>query len=204
MTITSVEKTRNKDMMRIFIDNHYAFTIPQEDYIRNHLYEEEEVSEEKLHHIRQNVLIHAARERAIRYLMIKDRSEGELIKKLMDLGFDEDVAKSTTGALKAIGYLNDTRYALKYLSERVKTKALSKKALRFELEHKGIDPSIIEGALSEFETDDEEVALRAARKKFGKYNLNEQKIEQKLLSFLYHRGFSFEVGKRVLVRLKTE
>ncbi len=204
MTITTVEKTRNKDMMRIFIDNHYAFSIPEEDYIRNHLYEEEEISEEKLHHIRQEVLIHAARERAVRYLIIKDRSEGELVKKLMESGFDSDVARGATEALKAIGYLNDTRYAMKYLSERIRTKALSKKALRFELEHKGIEPNIIEEVLSEFETDDEEVALRAARKKFGKYDLNDPKVEQKVLGFLFHRGFSYEVGKRVLTQLKDE
>lgn len=202
MTITTVEKSREKGMMRIFIDNRYGFTIPQDDYIRNHLYEEEEITEEKLLHIRQNVLVHAARDRAVRYLIIKDRSEGELIKKLTDSGFDADVAKSAAEALKSIGYLNDNRYAMKYLAERIRTKALSKKALCFELEQKGISHEIIEEAFSEFETDDEEIALRAARKKFGKYDLNDQKVERKVLSFLIHRGFSFEVGKKVLNCMK--
>jgi regulatory protein len=93
---------------------------------------------------------------------------------------------------------------MKYLSERIRTKALSKKALKFELQQKGIDEEIIETSLSEFETDDSEVALRAARKKFGKYDIKEHKVEQKILSFLYHRGFSCEIGKSVVKIMKEE
>jgi regulatory protein len=48
MKITSVEKSRNKNMVRIYIDDSYSFTIPEEDYIRNNLYEETEISQEKL------------------------------------------------------------------------------------------------------------------------------------------------------------
>lgn len=204
MKITSIEQSKDKDMMRVFIDNHYAFAIPQEEYIRNGLYEEEEISEDRLQFIRQNILVHAARERAVRFLTIKDRSEGELIKKLNEAGFDADVAKAATEALITIGYLNDTRYAMKYLNERVRNKALSKKALRFELEQKGISSGVIDDALAEFETDDEEVALRAAKKKFGKYDLNDPKIQQKIFGFLAHRGFSFEIGKSVLRKMKHE
>lgn len=204
MTITSVEKAREKNMMKIFIDNHYAFTIPHEDYIRNNLYEEEEISEEKLLNIKQNVLVRAAREQAIRYLTMKDRSEFEIIKKLTDSGFDSDIAKSAAEALKGIGYIDDSIYAMKYLSERIRTKALSKKALKFELQQKGIDNEIIETALSEFETDDSEVALRAARKKFGKYDIHDPKVEQKILGFLYHRGFSLDIGKKVVENMKEE
>lgn len=202
MMITTAEKAKNNDMMRIFIDNRYAFSIPHEEYIRNHLYEQEEISEEKLSDIRTNILVRAAREKAVRYLTAKDRSEGELSKKLSETGFDSDVVKRAIEALRTIGYLDDSRYALKYISERVRTKALSRKALGFELEQKGISSDIIESVLSEFETDDGEAALRAARKKFGKYDINDKKVEQKVLSFLCHRGFSFETGRMVVKRLK--
>ncbi|MCX7773600.1 MAG: RecX family transcriptional regulator, partial [Clostridia bacterium] len=119
-------------------------------------------------------------------------------------GFDVDVAQAATEELKTIGYLNDRRYALKYLSERLRTKALSKKALRFELEHKGIPSDIIAEALEEFETDDEEVALRAVKKKFGKYDLKDPKNEKKAISFLMHRGFSLEQSRRAIRELAKE
>ena len=202
MKITSVEKTKDNKMARIFIDDRYAFTIPHEEYIRNALYEQEEIDDEKIQYIRKNVLIHAARERAVRLLTIKDRSGFEMIKKLGEAGFDADVARSAAEELKTIGYLNDARFAMKYLTERVRTKAVSQKALRFELEQKGISSEIIEEVLSEFEIDDEEVALRAAKKKFSKYDISDYKVQKKVMNFLFHRGFSFEVGKRILKRMQ--
>lgn len=204
MTITSVEKQRDKDMVRVFIDNNYSFSIPEEDYIRNRLYEETEISEEQLLMIRSKVLVHAARERAVRYLTYKDRSEGEILEKLKEAGFDADVARTAADELKTIGYLDDNRYALKYLSERIRNKALSKKSLAFELKNKGIKQEIIDKALSEFEIDDYEVALREARRKFGKYDISDEKTEQKIYRFLLHRGFSYDIVNKVIKLMKQE
>ena len=204
MTITSVEKFRDKDMVRVFIDNNYSFTIPKEDYIRNGLYEETEISEEQLSVIRNKVLVHAARERAVRFLTFKDRSEGEILEKLKDVGFDADVAKTAADELKTIGYVDDNRYSMKYLSERIRTKALSKKSLAYELKNKGINSEIIEKALAEFEIDDYEVALREAKRKFSKYDMSDEKIEQKVYRFLLHRGFSYDVAGKVIGIMKQE
>lgn len=204
MTITAVEKNRDKGMVRVFIDNNYSFTIPEEDYIINELYEETVISEEQLSVIREKVLVRAARERGVRYLTYKDRSENEILTKLIEAGFDANVAQSAVNELKTIGYLDDTRYAMKYLSERIRTKALSRKALGLELKNKGIDKEIIDKALSEFETDDYEVALREGKKKFGKYNINNKKIEQKAYRFLLHRGFSYEIVNKVIREMKVK
>lgn len=204
MTITSVEKVRGKDMVRVFIDNNYSFTIPSEDYIKNNLYEEIEISEEKLSLIRTKVLVQAAREKAIKYLTYKDRSESEIFKKLKEAGFDTDVANTAVNELKAIGYLDDGRYALKYITERMRTKALSRKSLVYELKNKGIDAETIEKALSEFEIDDYEVALREAKRKFGKYDISDVRTEQRVYRFLLHRGFSYEIAGKVIGNMKKK
>ncbi len=204
MKITAVEKVKDKPMLRVHVDDHYAFTIPQEEYIRQHLYEQMELTEEQLEHMTRNVIIRAAKEQAVRYLTIKDRTQRELEKKLVDAGFDNETARVAAEELKAIGYLNDSRYALKYLSERSRMKALSKKALRFELEQKGIGRDIIDASLQEFEVEDEEVALRAAKKKFGKYDMKAPETEKKVLSFLFHRGFSVEIARKVYGQLKEQ
>lgn len=204
MTITAIEKNRDKGMVRVFIDDNYSFSIPEEDYIRNKLYEETIVSEEQLSNIREKVLVRSARERAIRYLTYKDRSENEILTKLIEVGYDANIAQNAVNELKTIGYLDDTRYAMKYLSERIRMKALSKKSLGFELKNKGIDKDIIEKALSEFEIDDYEVALREGKRKFGKYDLNDRKTEQKVYRFLLHRGFSYEIVNKVIIDMKDE
>jgi len=204
MTITAVEKNREKGMVRVFIDDNYCFSIPEQDYISNKLYKDMTMSEEQLAFIRDKILVSAARERAVRYLTFKDRSEYEILNKLIDAGFDKNIAQNAVNELKVIGYLDDTRFAMKYLSERIRTKALSKKTLGYELKNKGIDNEIIEKALSEFEIDDYEVALREGKRKFGKYDLNDKKIEQKLCRFLLHRGFSYEIVDKVIREMKKE
>jgi len=204
MTITAVGKVKEKGMVRVYIDDDYSFSIPEQDYISNKLYKDMIISEEQLSVIRDKILVAAARERAVRYLTFKDRSEYEILNKLIDAGFDRNVAQNAVNELKAIGYLDDTRFAMKYLSERIRTKALSKKTLGYELKNKGIDNEIIEKALSEFEIDDYEVALREGKRKFGKYDLKDKKIEQKVCRFLLHRGFSYEIVNKVLREMKKE
>ncbi len=204
MTITAIEKNRDNGMVRVFIDDNYSFTIPEEDYIGNKLFLETILSDEELSVIRDKVLVRSARERAIRYLVYKDRSENEILVKLTEAGFDVNIAQNAVNELKIIGYLDDARYAMKYLSERIRTKALSKKSLGYELHNKGIDKEIIEKALTEFEIDDYEVALREGKRKFGKYDLNNKRTEQKVYRFLLHRGFSYEIVNKVIVDLKEE
>ncbi len=202
MKITLAEKNRNNKMVRIYIDDSYSFTIPVEDYIRNNLYEEVEIDEQKLEEIRNKVLVQAARERGVRFLTFKDRSVNELFKKLMEVGFDEEVANKATEYLTTIGYLDDNRYAMRYLSERIRTKALSKRSLEYELKNKGIADELINKAMSEFEIDDYQVALREAKRKFGKYNMQDKKVEQRACRFLLHRGFSYELVNKVMKEMK--
>ncbi|NLO94039.1 MAG: regulatory protein RecX [Clostridiaceae bacterium] len=203
MKITLAEKNNRDKMVRIYIDDIYSFTIPEEDYIRNNLYEKVEINQQELEEIRNKVLVHAARERGVRFLTFKDRSVHELLKKLVDAGFDEDVAQKATEELKTIGYLDDNRYAMRYLTERIRTKALSKRSLEYELKNKGINQEIIRKSLSEFEIDDYEVALREAKRKFGKYNIHDKKVEQRVYRFLLHRGFSYEIVNKVIREMKN-
>ena len=198
MRITSTLPTRDNQMMRIYIDENYAFSVPKEDYIRLGLYEKEEITQDEIERIRQEVVLRAAREKATGYLMYRDRSEGEVIEKLINAGFDKDIAQEAASALKALGYIDDNRYARKYITDRLKNKAMSRKAIRFELERKGISSQIIEEALSETEVNEDEIALRTAKKKFGKYDVKDEKVRQKIMRYLCHKGFSVETGWKVI------
>ncbi len=198
MRITSTLPTRDNQMMRIYIDENYAFSVPKEDYIRLGLYEKEEITQDEIERIRQEVVLRAAREKATGYLMYRDRSEGEVIEKLINAGFDKDIAQEAASALKILGYIDDNRYARKYITDRLKNKAMSRKAIRFELERKGISSQIIEEALSETEVNEDEIALRTAKKKFGKYDVKDEKVRQKIMRYLCHKGFSVETGWKVI------
>ena len=68
--------------------------------------------------------------------MARDRSQYEIKTRLKKIGYDEDIAERVVEDLKTIGYIDDSRFVLKYAADRVRTKALSKKALKYELEQR--------------------------------------------------------------------
>lgn len=202
MIITSAVKHKNNpDMISIYIDNKYAFSIPNEEYLRLNLYERTELSEEEVKKIREEINIRAATQNGIRMLYSKDRTEYEMRQNLIRKGFDEDTAEGAVMQLKSMGYINDRLYAHKYISDRIKLKPKSKKALMYELQKKGIDREIIAEVLDEFEMDESIIAYRIARKKFNKYDISDPLIQKRIFSFLAHRGFSNEIINDVIKQL---
>jgi len=200
--ITSAVKHKNNpDMISIYIDNKYAFSIPNEEYLRLNLYERTELSEEEVKKIREEINIRAATQNGIRMLYSKDRTEYEMRQNLIRKGFDEDTAEGAVMQLKSMGYINDRLYAHKYISDRIKLKPKSKKALMYELQKKGIDREIIAEVLDEFEMDESIIAYRIARKKFNKYDISDPLIQKRIFSFLAHRGFSNEIINDVIKQL---
>lgn len=199
MIITSFEKSKkNKDMISVFIDNQYSFSLPEEEYIRLGFYEKSEITEEELSYIKREVLQKSARSKAIKYVSFRLLSEKELFVKLQSKGFDEDTVRIVVDDFKAMGYINDKIYAQKFVFERSKLKPKSKKMLKMELSNRGISDDIIDEVLDNFEYDEVTIIERLIRKKFGKYNLADPKMENKVISFLMHRGFAYETVKQGL------
>lgn len=202
MIITSAEKQKNNsDMIRIYIDHAYAFSMPEEEYLKRHLYERTELSEEEITAIHEEINIKLAKQRAIRMLASRDRSEHEIREKLIQLGFDQDVAEGAIDQLKAIGYVNDRLFARKFVADRLKLKPMSKKALGYELQRKGIQADIINEVIDEYELDESVIAYRIAKKKYGKYDCSDLKIQRKISSFLAFRGFSHEIIRATLEQM---
>jgi len=200
--ITSAEKQKNNPgMISIYIDDKYAFSMPMEEYIKLNLYEQSELTEEEVKRIREEINITAAKQSGIRMLYSKDRTEFEVRQKLIRQGFDEDTAEGAVMQLKSMGYINDRLYSHKYISDRLKLKPKSKKALVYELQNKGINREIIDEVLGEFEIDESLTAYRIARKKFSKYDIRDPLIYKRIVSFLTHRGFSHEVINDVIKQL---
>lgn len=202
MTITSAVKQKNNpEMIQIYIDNSYAFSIPEEEYLRMNLYEKQEITPDEIKRIRDEVNVNSAKQRALRMLASMDRTEYEVKSRLIQLGYDDESAEGAVLQLKAMGYINDMLYARKYISDRLKLKPKSRRALAYELEKKGISSDIIEEILNEFEIDESIIAYRLANKKYGKYDVTDPKIQRRVASFLAHKGFSYELIKNTLEQM---
>lgn len=196
MIITDIKK--NKDNVILDIDGKYSLVISEEEYLRLNLYEKTEITKEEFDYINHQINYRNAKSIAIRFVSLKLRSEKEVYNRLNDEGFDEDTVLNTIEELKAMGYINDLLYAGKFIHDRIKLKPKSLKMLKFELKNRGISDSIINEVLDKADIDESAVAEGLVRKKFGKYDLNDDKIVKKVYYFLRHRGYSSSVIESVL------
>lgn len=199
MNITSIEKNKkNKDRLSVYVDNQYCFTISEDDYLSLNLYEKKEMTKKEIDYIKNNINFHSAKSTAIKFLSLRLRTEKEVFDKLGDKGYDTKTIMDAIEELKSLGYINNKLYVQKYIYDRSKLKPKSKKMLKFELISKGISQEDIDEIIVDWKADDITVAETLVKKKFGKYDLKDEKIVKRVYSFLHHRGFSFEIVNGII------
>lgn len=194
MEITQIERTGRKgDKYLVYIDGERSFIIHAEDYFKLNLYDKKKITKEEIEFIKTNVLYSSAKSKAIRYVSLTLRCEGQVRNKLSMEGYDTEVIDRVIEELKSLGYINDKMYVQKYLYDRIKLKPKSKKLLRYELQKKGVSLEDIDEVLSNWKMNEQDIVEGLIKRKFGKYDLNNPKIIKRVYSFLRHRGFSIEI-----------
>ena len=81
------------------------------------------------------------------------KTEKEVIKHLMDLGFSEEEANEVVESLKSDGYINDEEYAILFLANAFQ-KGRSLNRAKRELNSLGVSELCIEDALYRLETEE--------------------------------------------------
>ena len=182
LKITLIEKNRkNKDMLSVYTDGKFAFTISESNFLSLNLYEGMDISEETVDYVKNTLNFLEAKARAVRFLTMRLRTEKEVRDKLHEIGYDNECTEKVVNELKALGYINDTLYAQKYI-----------------LVLRGISYVIAFEVLNDWKFDDFKVAKSLLKRKYGKYDINDEKIQKKARSFLMYRGFSISTINEVL------
>jgi regulatory protein len=205
MMITSVKRNKkNKDRLSVFVDDEFAFSISEDDYLSLNLYEKSEIAEETIEYIKNTVNFNEAKARAVRYLSLQIRTEKEVRDKLESEGYNRECISRVIDELKAIGYINNELYAQKYVYDRSKLSPMSKRMMKLKLMSKGIPEETADEVLADWKAEDTDVARNLVRKKFGKYDLKDEKIINKAYRFLAHRGFNRDTIREVLREFDAE
>lgn len=205
MEITSAEKNKkNRDRMSIYIDNKFEFTIGEDDFLSMNLYETKEITPEELEYIKNTVNFRSAKAAAVRYLSMKLRTEKEVRQKLHEEGYDNENIENVIEELKAIGYINNKLYAQKFVFDRSKLKPKSKKLLKLELQSRGISQEIADEVLDDWKVDEAIVAGELVKKRFGKYDLEDEAVLKKVYMFLNHRGYNRGLIEEVVNKLNED
>ena len=89
----------------------------------------------------------AARKDAWRYLRVRERTRAEMRSYLRRRGHGESIVRDLTEELVAAGLLDDRRFAVIYLMDRMRLKPVGSRRARAELRAKGVSEEIIAEAL---------------------------------------------------------
>ncbi len=145
--------------------------------------------------------IKRARNRALRYLSYRDRSESEMRTYLAGKDFLQPIIDQTVSYLTDLGYINDARFARLWGRMRIEGKQFGKFRLQQDLRQKGLNPELIEETLRELygDVDEVDLARTSAEKKLkGWKHLEKTRQKRRLAQFLQRRGFSGETIYRVM------
>ncbi len=130
----------------------------------------------------------AAKQLAMKKLLVRDRSEAELRKLLEQEGFDGEETEEAVSYVKSFGYVNDRRYAENYVMSAGRKK--SRTALRSFLQEKGVSREDAEAALAELPAEEGPLIRSLLEKRAGKPHEMEDREKRKLFAYLARRGFA--------------
>jgi regulatory protein len=88
-------------------------------------------------------------EAALRFLEPRQRSIGEVRRRLTRVGYREELVEGAIARLVELEMLDDTAFSRTWIESRDRARPRGERALRRELSLKGIDPDVVDGSLAE-------------------------------------------------------
>lgn len=189
-TISAITaQKRNPNRVNIYFDGSYGFSLSR--IVAAWLKVGQQLDDGEIKKLRDQDEYEVAFQRAVRYLQYRARTTYELKKKILELGFPEDVADAVIARCSELSMLDDAEFAKTYVHFRVNNRPRSKRLLYNELRLKGIPEEIIQSALSEVH-EDSQLAYQTAQHYLRRIqSLPYDQFQQKLMGYLNRRGFAY-------------
>ncbi|WP_216590843.1 recombination regulator RecX [Streptomyces brasiliscabiei] len=144
----------------------------------------------------------AERARAIclRLLTGTPRTRKQLADALRKREIPEDVADEVLSRFEEVGLINDGAFADAWVESRHHGRGLARRALARELRTKGVDSTLIDEAVSQLDSEQEESTARelVARKLRSTRGLDREKRLRRLAGMLARKGYSEGMALRVV------
>lgn len=201
-TITALKaQTKNRQRLNIYLDGEYAFSLSR--IVAAWLQVGQSLDEEKIAKLLADDQVESTYQRALRLISIRPRTEKELEQYFTKWSVPPSVQMLIVERLRSNGWINDQQFAEQWVDNRLAFRPTSKKALRFELQQKGVQLNLIAAAIQD--CNEEEMAFQAAQKIMPRLNnVSRQIFRQKVYSYLARRGFPYDVISEVMERIWNE
>jgi regulatory protein len=85
---------------------------------------------------------------ALRFLEVRQRSVAEVRRRLTGAGYRPELVEAAIERLGGLGILDDEAFTAAWVESRDRARPRGERALRQELRRKGVDPALIDGAMT--------------------------------------------------------
>lgn len=188
MVITKISAAvKTAGRYNIFVDDEYSFSLDELQLVELGLKSGQEISEEDLVEYRAESDFGKNYIRALDLLSRRMRSEKEIRDYAWRKKWTPENIERVIERLYENNYLDDAKFAQSFIASRA-SRSISLKKLKVELMKKGIKQDIIEAALDDDKSFDENEALKKLIiKKHSHYE-----DERKLIAYLMRQGFRYD------------
>lgn len=200
MIVTGISEM-SKSRVKIEIDGEFAFVLYKGELRVYGIKEGNTLSMEHYETIMQEVLPKRAKMRAMNLLKSRAYTRMQLLNKLTEGGYPEEIARCAVDYTESFGYVNDEQYVRDFIEYNKEKK--TRQRMLADLTRKGISKQVFDQIFDEEiggdRTDLEREQIKEwIRKK--NFSPNEASVEdiRKMTAFLYRKGFSFDVIRSVL------
>ncbi|MDD5109091.1 MAG: regulatory protein RecX [Candidatus Omnitrophica bacterium] len=140
--------------------------------------------------------------KAYAFLLLKFRlrSENELLARLKQKGFSQELAVDTVNFLKDKEFIDDRVFAKGWVAARLK-RPFGIRRIRQELLSKGLSEQIIEDSLVQAREDysESQIVSQLAKQRFSKLaGIEPQKAKARVYGYLIRRGFSPDIVSEII------
>ena len=200
MSVMTLQPGKN-NKVHLLLDGEYAMTADSDFVAFSGLYDNMILDDEALTDLQGKVNARRAFNKASDLLALRDHSEKELLQKLRQKGF-ADGAEEAMEKLKSYGYLDDSRFALRFAQELQRVKHYGKKRIEQELYRKGVSRDVVSDTLEQLSFDED--ALTALIERRYLRQLDTEKGVQKTVAALQRMGYSFGEIRDALQKVQED
>ncbi|MBQ1546637.1 MAG: regulatory protein RecX [Clostridia bacterium] len=188
MIITDIIPERKK-LSAVYIDGEYAMKLDTNVLDESCIKKGMEIDDDALRELIETSDYKRAKEKALWLLSGQDYSRGGLARKLMRESSEETVEK-VCDRMEELGLINDEDYARRLGSDLLNIKKMSKRGAVYKLMEKGIDRSLAEEVLEEFDVDPVEQICELIERKYSQ-KLEDEKDRRRTIAALQRLGYSW-------------
>ena len=207
MQITDLEpQVNNAERVNVYVDGRFLLGVNAVIVLRMELRVGQELLPEQLEQLQSEEAEQQAVDRALNYLSFRPRSRVEVRRYQQRKETPAYVIDAALERLDRLNFFNDRAFVEFWVENRDKFNPRGSRALKNELRLKGVERDIVDELVDK--DGDEELALRAARKKATSLahtpGIDYATFRNRLGAFLQRRGFGYEVVTHTVKALWNE